>query len=427
MLKNPQTVFVVVVTVIATLAAVLFLLNFNAGEKKITQELPHLYTASDPQFERAMGSLLGPNILEGNQVTALTNGDQIFPAMLTAIKLAEKTITFETYIYWSGAIGQQFADALVERAKAGVKVLVLLDWVGSAKIDAGYLKAMETAGVKVHKFHKPVWYNLARLNNRTHRKLLVVDGRVGFTGGVGIAPQWTGNGQDADHWRDSHFRAEGPVVAQIQATFLNNWLKVTGEVQHGEEFFPAIKALGTERAQMFSSSPSNGSENMQLMYHLAINAAAQSIDLSMAYFVPDEMSRDLMIKAVKRGVRVRLITPGPITDTQTVRVASRRTWGPLLAAGVEIFEYQPSMYHCKIMIIDGVMTSVGSTNFDNRSLRLNDEANLNVYGREFAALQTAVFEKDLLVSRRMTFEQWQNRPVTEKLGEQMAQLLQSQL
>ena len=424
---SSSAVLLVVIGVAVTLAAVILLLNFTAGEKKITRELPHLYDTSDPQFQRAMGSLLGPNILEGNRITALTNGDEIFPSMLTAIRSAEKSITFETYIYWSGAIGKQFADALVERAKAGVKVLVLLDWVGSAKIDESFLKAMETSGVKVRKFHKPVWYNLARLNNRTHRKLLVVDGRVGFTGGVGIAPQWTGNGQDADHWRDSHFRAEGPVVAQIQATFLDNWLKVTGEVQHGEDFFPAIKASGTDRAQMFSSSPSSGSESMQLMYQLAINAAAKSIDLSMAYFVPDQMSSDLMIKAVKRGVRLRLITPGPIIDTQTVRAASRRTWGPLLAAGVEVFEYQPSMYHCKIMIVDGLMTSVGSTNFDNRSLRLNDEANLNVYGSDFATRQTAVFEQDLKVSRRVTYEQWENRPMTEKFADQMAWLLQSQL
>lgn len=417
----------VVLTALATGALVLLALNFTAGEKKVQQQLPRLYSTASPDFERALGSLLGPGIVGGNAVTELLNGDQIFPPMLAAIQGAKKSITFETYIYWSGDIGKQFADALSERARAGVRVHVLLDWVGSAKMDESYLTEMKEAGVQIEKFHKPHWYNLARLNNRTHRKLLVVDGQVGFTGGVGIAPQWMGNAQDPDHWRDSHYLVRGPVVAQMQATFLDNWLKVTGKVLHGELYFPPIAPAGAQKAQMFSSSPSSGSESMQLMYHLAITAAERSIDLSVAYFVPDELTQKHLMDALARGVRVRFITPGEHTDTDTVKAASRATWGPLLLAGALIYEYQPTMYHCKVMIVDQLLVSVGSTNFDNRSFRLNDEANLNVYDAAFAKRQTEVFEDDLKRSRRVTYEEWLNRPLREKAHEKLTGWLRSQL
>lgn len=417
----------VLLTALATGALVLLALNFTAGEKKVQQQLPRLYSTASPDFERALGSLLGPGIVGGNAVTELLNGDQIFPPMLAAIQGAKKSITFETYIYWSGDIGKQFADALSERARAGVRVHVLLDWVGSAKMDESYLTEMKEAGVQIEKFHKPHWYNLARLNNRTHRKLLVVDGQVGFTGGVGIAPQWMGNAQNPDHWRDSHYLVRGPVVAQMQATFLDNWLKVTGKVLHGALYFPPIAPAGAQKAQMFSSSPSSGSESMQLMYHLAITAAERSIDLSVAYFVPDELTQKHLMDALARGVRVRFITPGEHTDTDTVKAASRATWGPLLQAGALIYEYQPTMYHCKVMIVDQLLVSVGSTNFDNRSFRLNDEANLNVYDAAFAKRQTEVFEDDLKRSRRVTYEEWLNRPLREKAHEKLTGWLRSQL
>ena len=417
----------VLLTALATGALVLLALNFTAGEKKVQQQLPRLYSTASPDFERALGSLLGPGIVGGNAVTELLNGDQIFPPMLAAIQAAQQSITFETYIYWSGDIGKQFADALSERARAGVRVHVLLDWVGSAKMDESYLTEMKEAGVQIEKFHKPHWYNLARLNNRTHRKLLVVDGQVGFTGGVGIAPHWMGNAQDPDHWRDSHYLVRGPVVAQMQATFLDNWLKVTGKVLHGALYFPPIAPAGAQKAQMFSSSPSSGSESMQLMYHLAITAAERSIDLSVAYFVPDELTQKHLMDALARGVRVRFITPGEHTDTDTVKAASRATRGPLLQAGALIYEYQPTMYHCKVMIVDQLLVSVGSTNFDNRSFRLNDEANLNVYDAAFAKRQTEVFEDDLKRSRRVTYEEWLNRPLREKAHEKLTGWLRSQL
>ena len=405
----------------------LIVMNITAGEKKIDRQLQRHFGSGDAQFQYEMGTLLGPPIIDGNRYQTLLNGDQIFPAMLKAIASAKQTVTFESYIYWSGDIGQKFADALSARAKAGVKINVLLDWVGSAKMDAAMLKQLEDSGVKLQRFHKPVWYQLARLNNRTHRKLLVVDGKIGFTGGVGIAPQWEGNAQDKDHWRDSHFQAEGPVVGQMQAVFVDNWTKASGEVLHGAAYFPLLSKMGEHRAHMFSSSPSGGAESMQLMYLMAITAAEHSIDLASAYFVPNELTRNAMIKAIKRGVKIRIIVPGPFTDADTVSSASKASWGPLLDAGAEINEYQPTMYHCKVMVLDGRMTSVGSTNFDERSFHLNDEANLNVYDEAFAREQTRIFEADLKQSKRFTAADWNARPWHEKLKDKAASLLASQL
>ena len=420
-------VAIVGVTVIVTLLGMGLVLNLTAGEKTVTRPLGHLYAIDDPQFQRTMGVTLGPAILPGNRFDVYVNGDEIFPPMLAAIKSARRTITFETYIYWSGEVGKEFADALAERARAGVKVHVLLDWVGSSKMDPQSLARMEQAGVEVRRFHRPVWYNLNRLNNRTHRKILVVDGVTGFTGGVGIADEWSGHAQDPDHWRDTHFRLIGPAVAQMQAVFADNWVKATGVVLHGNDYFPKIEGAGDGPAQVFSSSPSGGSESMELMYLLIINAAVRTIDLSAAYFVPDEISRDAIVAALKRGVRVRIITPGPHTDTETVRRASRALWGDLLAAGAEIYEYQPTMYHAKVLVADDFLVSVGSTNFDDRSFRLNDEASLNIFDQAFARRQKEIFERDLALSRRMTVEQWRSRPLLEKAWEHAAALLGPQL
>ncbi|MEO8164097.1 MAG: phospholipase D-like domain-containing protein, partial [Betaproteobacteria bacterium] len=352
-------------------------MNFTAGEKEVKKQFEHRYNVAQPQFLRAMGVLLGPALIDGNRVETLLNGDEIFPAMLKAIRSAQKTITFETYIYWSGKIGREFADALADRARHGVKVHVVLDWVGSQKMDEAALDEMRRAGVEVGRYHPPRWYTLNRLNNRTHRKLLIVDGRIGFTGGVGIADKWDGHAQENDHWRDTHYRVEGPVVAQMQAAFTDNWTKITGKVLHTADYFPAQNAAGELLAQVFQSSSEGGAESMHLMYLLSIAAADNSIDLSMAYFVPDDIARDTLVAALRRGVKVRIIVPGPYTDSAIVSDASHAGWGDLLKHGAEIYEYQPTMYHCKVLVIDDLWTSVGSTNFDSRSFRLNAEANLN--------------------------------------------------
>jgi cardiolipin synthase len=400
---------------------------FSADDKKIRRKVEHQYGIADPQFVRAMGALLGPPLAHGNRAETLINGDRIFPAMLGAIGKAKRTITFETYIYWSGQVGKAFADALSERSRAGVKVHILVDWVGSQKMDEALLDEMREAGVEIYKYHPLSWYAIDRLNNRTHRKLLVVDGTVGFTGGVGIADEWSGDAQDEKHWRDTHFRIEGPAVSQMQAAFVDNWMKVSGALLSGEAYFPAIRPDGPHLAQIFKSSIEGGAESMHLMYLLSIASAERSIDLSMAYFVPDELAMEALEAALKRGVKLRIIMPGTKTDAKLVRRASRARWGPILRAGGEIYEYQPTMFHCKVLVVDRHWVSVGSTNFDERSFRLNDEANLNVYDRDFAARQVADFERDLGRSRRVTFEEWESRPWTEKAWEHFWGLFGSQL
>jgi cardiolipin synthase len=414
-------------TIAITLAMVVVVINFHTPEKRIEHQVKHLYSVRDAQFEREMGTLLGPAILSGNQITALQNGDEIFPAMLKAIREAKTTIDFETYIYWAGQTGAQFALALVERSRAGVKVHLMLDWLGSEKMAPQLLSQMVDAGVEIERYHAPHWYSLGELNNRTHRKVLIIDGKVGFTGGVGIADEWTGHAQDPDHWRDIHFQIEGPVVAQFQAAFLDNWIKTTGRVLNGETYFPLLPTVGGLKMHMFMSSPEGGSESMRLMYLMAITAAEQSIDIEAAYFIPDELMSRELIKAQSRGVRIRILLPDKHIDSETVRIATKRAWGPLLKSGVEIHEYDPTMLHCKMLIFDHYMVSVGSTNFDMRSFELNDEASLNIYDAGFAQRMTEVFEADLKASTPYDFQQWQHRPWLEKMAEIVVIPIRSQL
>lgn len=417
----------IAVTVVLTVLAVVLAMNFATPEKKIDRKVVHRHAVADPQFRREMSVLLGPAIVPGNRVTAFQNGDQIFPAMLEAIRGARRTINMETYIYWSGDTGQAFADALCERARAGVAVHLVVDWAGSIRMDDDLLGTMQDAGVRVEHYRPLRWYNLGRLNNRTHRKLLVVDGRVGFTGGVGIADQWSGHAQDPDHWRETHFRVEGPVVAQLQSAFNDNWIKTTGELLNGPDHFPPLERAGDMDAHLFIASPAGGSESMHLMYLQAVAAAVRSIDLCAAYFVPDHLIAQALLAARQRGVRVRVLLPGPHIDSETVRLSSRASWGPLLEGGVEIHVYQPTMIHVKLLVVDGELVSVGSTNFDIRSFRLNDEASLNVYDREFAQSMTRVFEDDLAHSKRYTLEDWKARTARERFAETVVRPLRSQL
>jgi cardiolipin synthase len=286
---------------------------------------------------------------------------------------------------------------------------------------------MKDAGVEVERYHPLRWYNLRRFNNRTHRKLLVVDGRIGFTGGVGIADLWEGHAESPEHWRDSHYEVEGPAVAQMQAAFTDNWIKTQGKVFVGREYFPELKAVGSSLAQVFKSSRSEGSESVRLMYLLSIASATNTIRLEAAYFVPDALAIETFVTACKRGVKIEMIVPGSHTDTQLVRAASRSRWGDLLDAGVRIYEYQPTMYHCKVIIVDDVWVSVGSTNFDDRSFRLNDEANLNIYDADFAAEQVKVFEADKLNSRLITRGEFKHRWWFRKVLDGMAGSVRKEL
>ena len=414
-------------SILGTLIVTILVLNFRKPEKEAQHRVERCYDTLDPQLRREMGVLLGPAIVPGNRIEALQNGDEIFPAMLEAIGSAQRTITFETYIYWSGDIGEQFAAALTERARAGIRVHVMLDWVGCDEISSALVERMKSAGVEVERYHAVHWYTLGRLNNRTHRKVLIVDGLTSFTGGVGIADVWARHAQDPDHWRAMHFKVTGPVAAQMQAAFLDNWIKTTGHVLHGDAYFPVIEPSGDMDMQMFISSPEGGSDSMRLMYLTAITAAARSIDMEAAYFIPDRLMIRELISARERGVRIRLLVPFAHLDAKIVGIASKSEWGPLLEHGVEIYAYRPTMLHCKMLIFDGYMVSVGSTNFDMRSFELNDEASLNVYDERFARQMLEVFERDLKSSARYTLEDWQARSWRERFAEIVVYPLQSQL
>jgi cardiolipin synthase len=397
-----------------------------AGQQ-IHYDIKTLYSAGDGDFVQTMGNLLGPPLVEGNHIETLVNGDAIFPSMLSAIHSARSNINFETFVYWSGKVGQQFADAFSERAAAGVKVHIILDWVGSDAIDPKYLDGMKKAGVQIVEYHPLRWYNLvhsaSRLNNRTHRKLLIIDGTIGFTGGVGIADEWMGNADTVDHWRDNHYKIEGPVVAQLQAAFLDNWIKTTGEVLHGAGYFPPLKPVGHQFAQVFKSGSQEGSESMELLFLLSVASAKETIRIANAYFIPDDLTKQALIDARKRGVRVEVIIPGDHIDQKLVAPASQAKIGPLLLAGVEIYTYKPTMYHCKLLIVDDQWVSVGSSNLDDRSFRLNDEANLNVLDQNFARVQLKLFDEDLTKSERLDYKKWSHRSLAERFFEPLSILL----
>lgn len=400
--------------------------NLLPEQQELQEPLPHNLTSSDRQLKTSMGALFGSNYVPGNRVDTLVNGAQIFPSMLRAIREARHTISFETYIYWRGDIANDFAEALSIKARQGLSVKVLLDWVGSIPMDEGLIKRMQDAGVEVVRFRPITWYTIDRVNNRTHRKLLIVDGRVGFSGGVGIADEWNGDARSPNEWRDNHYRLEGPAAAELQAAFAEHWIEATGELLLGDRFFPEISLAGDHAAQVVISS-THQRNVMHLMLMTALASAQKNIRIATPYFVPDELIRRQLLEARKRGVEVQIIVPGGQTDARIVRKASRHLWGDLLQAGVKISEYQPTFFHCKLVIVDDIWTSVGSTNIDDRALRLNDEANINLFDQQFASTQLALFEKDASASKPYTFSEWQNRSANERFSDWLSSLARSQI
>lgn len=414
------------VALVASLVTLLAI-NLIPETRVIRTIVPHRFDAADPQFARSMSSYSQGQMFEANAVQTLVNGDEIFPAMLQAIRSARKTINMETYIYWSGSVGYEFATSLAAKAREGVEVRVLVDWLGSLPFDEKLIQIMTSAGVRFERYRPIHWYTLDRVNNRTHRKLLIVDGRVAFTGGVGIADNWLGDARNPNEWRDTHYQIEGPAVPGFQAAFAENWLETVGETLQGENFYLPPEAAGALRAQLILSSQPNGSENMELMMLAAIAAAKDHLRIGMAYFLPDDIALQQILDARKRGVAVDVIVPNSLTDVPIVRKASRYFWGKLLEAGVRIYEFQPTMYHPKLLIVDDVWASFGSTNLDQRSLRLNDEATLNVYGKEFARTQIDLFNEDLKRSRQISLAEWRSRPMREKFTDWLASALHAQL
>lgn len=397
--------------------------NFFESEKKVTHSIITDYGVENPAFARTISQLLGPPLLEGNHVEIFNDGDEIFPAMLDAIRKAKHSITFENFVFVSGRVARQFAGAFAERALAGVKVHVLQDAIGCNCIHGEEFSVMRRSGVEVEIFR---YFNL-RFNERTHRKLLVIDGQVGFIGGVGISDDWEGRGDRPTIWRDTQYRVVGPVVAQMQQAFMDNWIQTRAEVLHGDRYFPALTEKDGMDCQVFKSSSSEGADSARLMILFAIAAARRSIRIANAYFIPDDLTIQTIVEARARGVDIEIITPGPYTDQHLVRRVGQARWRKMLQAGVKFYEFQPARFHCKYMIVDDLLTCVGSCNIDNRSLRLNEEANLNILHRGFAAEHMLIYEQDKAQSKHITMDLWRRRPLRHKVQGLLGCLLRSQL
>jgi cardiolipin synthase len=381
-----------------------------------------------PDFVRTAEALTGAPISEGSEVELFVNGDAIFPAILETIAAAERTLNLETYVYWKGDITNRVADAICERARAGVRCRVLLDALGSAVMDRGQVRQMEDSGVDVRRFRPIRPYTLRRLANRSHRRVLVVDGKVGMTGGVGIAEEWTGDAGDPDHWRDTHVRVVGPIVRGLQGAFVEHWLEATGEILSGEDYLPHLEERGDgARMQVVRSRSGVGDTNVESLYYLAIASAGESLDLTAAYFVPRPAFTDALADAAERGVRLRILVPGPHIDKEFVRRAGRDAYDRLLDAGARIFEYQPTMLHAKTMVVDGAWSSVGTVNFDNRSFQLHDEVTLGIWDEHFARLLTEQFERDLESAEAIDPERWGKRGPTKRASEAATRLIRREL
>jgi cardiolipin synthase len=390
-------------------------------------ELDAQLDVASPAFRHASEAITAAPVTEGNEVDLLINGDTIFPAILETIASAQRTLNLETYVYWRGDITSQVSEAVCARARAGVRCNVILDAVGSAIMDRSQLRDMEKAGVNVVRFRPVKAYTLRRLANRSHRRVLVADGKVGMTGGVGIASEWTGDAQDPDHWRDTHVRVRGPAVRGLQGAFAEHWLEATGEVLGGEDYLPELEPVGEGTAQVVRSKSGVGDTNVEALYYLAIASAQRSLDLTAAYFVPRPAFTEALADAAERGVEVRILAPGEHIDKGFVRVAGRAAYSRLLEAGVRIFEYEPTMLHAKTMVVDGAWSSVGTVNFDNRSFQLHDEITLCVWDEHFARLLAEQYERDLEKSQEIDAARWRGRAPHQRAGESAMRLFRREL
>jgi cardiolipin synthase len=424
---NPAKRRDTVIVISLGLVAILFIALPSRG-RQIAHALSAPYAITDSQFLRSLDALVGPQLAGGNRIDVLQNGDETYPAMLEAIRSARRTITFESAYFRKGEMTHIFAQALAERARAGVKVHALIDWTGTEKLRRDDLHLMRDAGVEVMLYHKPHFWRPRSSADRSHRRILVIDGRTGFTGGVCIADEWRGHGQDHEHWRDIHFRLQGPVVAQLQAAFMDNWREERGTVLHGDDYFPRLDPVGSMPAQVVTSSPDEGSENVRMVYLLSIAAARGSIMIENPYFVPDDVMRDALLDARHRGVSVSIILPADsATDAHLTAKASRSRWGPLLEAGAHIYQYPITLLHQKLMIVDSVFVTAGSANFDNRSFRLNDEVNFDTFDAAFARHLAAIFMDDRAKSIEYTRADWVHRSWKERAVERFAAIFRAQL
>jgi cardiolipin synthase A/B len=380
-----------------------------------------------PSFAATVAAYTGAAVVPGNRVEILLNGDEIFPAKLRAISSARKSISYAQYVFEEGEPAADIARALVERCRAGVAVNLLIDGVGALTMPEEYRQMLLQAGCRIESFRPLTPFGIDRINYRNHRRILVVDGRVGITGGSGTSGKWGGNGQKQDHWRDTDVWIEGPVVEQLQGAFVENWLEATGVVLGGPDYFPRpLASKGQVSAQAVRSSPAGGSAAMYTMFLIAMGSAQRSIYITNPYFLPDGKMMDTVVQAAQRGVRVVLLLPGAI-DHALVRQASRGMLGRLLRANIEVYEYQPALLHAKTMVVDGRWATVGSTNLDPRSFGLNDEINLVVYDEAFAKRLERVFQDDLARSKQVTYAAWQDRSLLSRLMEMLSIPVRSQM
>jgi cardiolipin synthase len=400
---------------------------FTPAEEAPEYGLDHEFAIETETFQATMAGATGMPFVEGNQIVILQNGDQFYPSMLEAIEGATQSITMEAYIYWEGEIGKRFADVLAAKARSGIPVLILLDAVGSSTIGDEILATLEAGGCRIEWYHPVFWFTVDRINNRTHRKSIIVDGRVGFTGGAGIADHWIGNAQDPDHWRDTQIRIEGPAVAALQTGFARNWLETTGELVTGPVYYPPPAPTGPLAVLSVLSSPETGSSTVRILYYLSIACARRTVWIANPYFIPDERAIDLLVAAEKRGVDVKIMVSGVHNDNQIARLNSTNIYGRLLEGGVEIYEFQRTMLHQKVMVCDGVWSTIGTTNFDNRSFALNEENNVCLYDAAIAGQFESAFRADMEGCQMVDLEAWRNRGIWRRTLEFFASIIEEQV
>lgn len=413
--------------ILAFLAIVLVFCLFFIRRKTLEYHVQHSFAVRDAEFIGSALALTDPVLTSGNKIELLQNGDAFFPAMLEAIHGAKKTVNFQAYIMYSDEIGRQFRDALVERAKAGIEVRVLLDGIGSgSKLDNSDVRMMTDAGCKFSYYHPTHSWRIDRSNRRSHRRVLVVDGKVGFTGAIGFAKEWSGHVQDEEHWHDVQMRIEGPLVAKLQSAFQQHWVKTYGEALSGADQFPALMPAGALKAQIVTSQ-SFSVAPIPLAMATAFSAAEKRIWIVNSYCTPTEDQVSQLVDAVKRGVDVQVMLPGEHNDQPLTKSAGRGAYGKMLEGGVKIFEYQPAMIHTKGMVVDGMFSMIGSSNFDARSSELNEELDVVVYDAEFAKRMESMFEADLKHAREYTLEQFKKRSLWERTTEFVTLPFRSQL
>ena len=403
------------------IAAGVIALFLAIAQDQVTLKLRSAVNASDPRSTGYLAALVASPVSHGDTFDVLRNGDDIFPAMLSAIHEARQRISFETYIFEDGVVADRFIAALVEARRRNVAVTLVVDFFGASAMSDRHVDELRAAGCVVSSYNSAKWYQLEDLNYRTHRKILVIDGETGFVGGVGIADHWMGDADSPDHWRDTQIRIHGPVVRLLEAAFYENLVEAGDVVtpslneQHGT--LPGTDAPGRDEALVLRSAASGGSSDLKRLYLLLIAMAQQSVDITSPYFVPDESTLWALEDAASRGVRVRILTEGDVTDAKPVQYASRRYYEHLLSLGVELYEYQPTMMHTKAMVVDGAWSMFGSANLDNRSLELNDELNVVVRSTDLAKRFTAMFNEDIGLATQLEFQQWTRRSISEKARE----------